>query len=448
MGLTGLEIFKLLPKTNCKECGYPACLAFAVALAAGKAALEACPHVSDEAKAKLDAASAPPMAKVVVGTGSSAVELGEETELFRHDKRFYHPTAVAFRISDSWDEKRVAGRLAAVQNLAFHRVGQEYRPQMLAVCHDTGQIEPFLGAVKATAATGLALILMSEDTEAMAAAVEAVGNLRPLLFAAGENNCAAMIDLARGSGCPLVIRGRGLEVLASLAERAIAAGLSGLVLDPAPQTEAQALADFTQLRRLAVKRHYRTFGFPVIAFTRSEDDRSESLEASAYITKYASIVVLNHLSKAHLLPLFTWRHNLYTDPQVPVQVEEKIYEVGKPGEDSPVYITTNFSLTYYSVEGEIEGSRVPGFVIPVDTSGLSVLTAYADGRFTAETIAAAITRLDLARRVRHHSIIIPGTVAVLKDKLEELSGWEVIVGPRESGAIPAFARNRYGRQRV
>jgi acetyl-CoA decarbonylase/synthase complex subunit gamma len=443
MALTGLEIYKQLPKKNCKECGHPTCLAFAMALASGKASLDACPYVSDEARAALDAAAAPPMAEIAIGTGDAAYKVGGETELFRHDKRFYNPTAVAVLVSDTLSQSELSSRLETIKNLVFHRVGLEYRIQMVAVKNDSGQAEAFRNAAAAAAQTGLALILMSEDPGAIQAALSAVGSSKPLIYAATEANHAQMVELAKANDCPLVVKARGLEALAGLVEKVTAAGFKQLVLDPSPESLTQAVADFVQIRRLAIKRRSRPFGYPVIAFTLASDPQEEVLEAAAYITKYASIVVLKTTSKAHLLPLLTWRQNLYTDPQVPIQVEEKLNEVGTPDENSPVYVTTNFSLTYYSVQGEVEGSRIPSYIISVNTDGLSVMTAYADGRFTAEKIAQVMKKLGVEQKVKHRTIVIPGAVAVIKGKLEELTGWKVLVGPREASGIPAFAKSHF-----
>jgi len=443
MPLTGLEIYKQLPKTNCKDCGHPTCLAFAMALASGKASLDACPHVSDEARAVLDSAAAPPMAEITVGTGEAAVKLGGETELFRHEKRFYNPAAVAFLISDTLPEAELSARLAAIRDLVFHRVGLEYRVQMAAVKNESGQADPFKRAVAAAAGTGLALMLVTDDPKLMAAGLEAAGQNRPLLYAATETNWEAMLELAKANPCVLAVKARGLEALAGLAQKITAAGFKDLVLDPQPTSPAQAVADLVQIRRLAVKKRFRPFGYPSLVFAGAEDPAEEALEAALYVTKYAGVVVLKNVSRAHLLPLLTWRQNLYTDPQVPIQVEEKLNEIGTPSEDSPVYVTTNFSLTYYSVQGEVEGSRIPSYILSVNTNGLSVMTAYADGRFTAEKIAQVMKKVDLESKVKHRTIVIPGAVAVLKGKLEELTGWKVLVGPREASGIPAFAKSNF-----
>lgn len=444
MGLTGLEIYKQLPKKNCGECGTPTCLAFAMNLAAGKATLDSCPYVTPAAREALESASAPPIAKIILGTGERAVEMGDETELFRHDKRFYHEPVIAVEVSDALPEEEILHKIRSINDLVFERVGQRYQVEAIAVAHQASGADAFARAVSLVAANSpLNLVLVAEDPAVMKAALPAVADRKPLIYAANAANYEAMTGLAKEHECPLAVKGGNLQELADVVDKITALGYKQLVLDPGAREVSRAIADFTQIRRQAIKKRFRTFGYPLMAFTTAEDPLMEVLEAVDYIAKYASLVVLKTAAKAHLLPLLSWRQNLYTDPQVPIRVEEKIYEIGEVKENSPVYITTNFSLTYYSVEGEVEASRIPSFIIPVDTNGLSVLTAYADGKFEAEKIAGVMKKLGIENRVRHRTVVIPGTVAVLKGKLEELTGWTVLVGPREASGIPSFARSQF-----
>ena len=441
MGLTGLEIYKHLPKTNCKDCGSPTCLAFAMALAAGKASLDACPHVTDEAKEALDSASAPPIKLVKVGTGDHVVELGEETEIFRHDKRFVHPTGVAVLISDTED---VADKAEKFDALEFHRVGMDFVTDMVAVKCDSGDAAKFKEAVETVAGkTEKAMVLMADDPAAMEAALEVAADRKPLVCAATADNYEKMTELAKGKECPLVVQGKDLNETAELVGKVEGLGHKDLVLDSGARETSKVLADLTQFRRLAVRKKFRPFGYPAIAFATKEDAREEVIQAGVYLSKYADVVVLKACEKQQLLPLLSWRLNLYTDPQKPIAVEAKLYEVGEPTEDSPVYLTTNFSLTYFIVEGEVESSRIPSRILSVDTGGVSVLTAYADNKFSAETITEAIKACGLEDKVKHRKLVIPGHVAVLKGTLEEESGWEVVVGPREASGITKFAKDNF-----
>lgn len=444
MALTGLEIYKQLPKKNCGECGVPTCLAFAMALAGGKASLASCPYVSDAARAALDSAAAPPIAKVVVGGPDTSIELGDETELFRHDKKFYHETAIAFLVSDTLNAAELSAKVAEINQLTFHRVGLEYRVQMVAVKNNSGNPEIFKNTVQSVAGqTNLGLILISENPEAITQALGPVAAKKPLIYAATEANWEQMLAAVKDSGCALAVKAQGLDNLAALVEKITMVGHKQVVLDPLPDNVSRAVADFTEIRRLAIKKKFRPLGYPIIAFTQSEDPLEEITEATVYVAKYASVVVLKTTERAAVLPLLTFRQNLYTDPQVPIQVEEKIHEVGAVNENSPVYVTTNFSLTFYSVQGEVEGSRIPSYIIAVNTDGLSVLTSYADGKFEAEKIAETMKKLGIENKVKHRNLVIPGAVAVLKGKLEEASGWNVIVGPREAAGILPFAKSQF-----
>jgi acetyl-CoA decarbonylase/synthase complex subunit gamma len=441
MGLTGLEIFKQLPKTNTGDCGFPTCLAFAMALAAGKTSLDKCPHVSEEAKEALGAAAAPPIKMVKIGTGDTVVELGDETELFRHDKRFYHPTAVAVEINDTDD---VSAAVANFNTLEFDRVGLHYVTDMVALRNVSGDAAKFKAAAEAVVAgTKRPLVLISEDVAAMEAAAAAVADSKPLLYAATDNNYEAMTALAQKHGCPLAVKGNGLAALSDLVEKITKLGYKELVLDSGNRETSQVLADLTQLRRSAVRKRYRPFGYPVMTFTSKTDPLEEIVQAGVYLSKYAGLIVLKANQKAQLLPLLSWRSNLFTDPQKPIQVEAKVVAVGDATPDSPVYITTNFSLTYFIVEGEVEGSKIPAYIVPVNTDGISVLTAWAAGKLTGDAITKALKDNDMESKVNHKTLVLPGYVAVLSGATEEASGWKILVGPREASGIPKFAKANF-----
>lgn len=441
MGLTGLEIFKQLPKKNCGECGPPTCLAFAMALANGKAQLDSCPYVTDEAKANLESASAPPIKLIKIGTGDNVVQVGEETELFRHDRKFFNPTAVTILVSDQED---VEAKVKQFNELVFERVGLQFVTDMVAIQNDSGDAATFKAAVeKAAGLTDKAMVLMSEDVDAMAQALEVVADRKPLVYAATNDNYERMTELAKEKACPLAVKGDGLEDTAALSEKIAKLGYTELVLDTGERKTSKVLADLTQIRRLAIRKRFRPLGYPTIAFTSKEDPLEEVTQAGVYLSKYAGIVVLKTAVKEHILPLLSWRGNLFTDPQKPIQVEPRLYEVGEVNENSPLYITTNFSLTYYIVEGEIETSKIPSYIIAVDTDGTSVLTAWAAGSLTGDSIAEAIKKSGIEEKLAHKKVILPGYVAVLSGSTEEASGWEAIVGPREAAAIPKFAKTNF-----
>jgi acetyl-CoA decarbonylase/synthase complex subunit gamma len=439
MALTGLEIYKQLPKKNCGECGVPTCLAFAMALSSGKAALDTCPHVTEVAREALASASAPPIKAIKFGKDSV---LGDETVIFRHDKTFYHPTTLLIYVSDTLSDAELKTKLQEIKGLEFERVGLQYTIDGVAIVNDSKDAVTFAKVAAAVAeSTDISLVLLSEDTDAVKAALAPLVSRKPLIGSATEANYEAMVNLAKENSVPVIIKAEGLDALNDLVVKAQALGYKEFVLDPGSRKTSETLANLTHIRRLALKKKFRPFGYPVIAFTGNTEPLEEIMEATVYVAKYASAVVLKTSVKSHVLPLMTLRQNIYTDPQKPIQVEPKLNAVGKVNDNSPLYITTNFSLTYYSVEGEVETSKVPSYILAIDTDGLSLLTSYAAGKFEPEKIADAIAACGIADKVKHRNIIVPGYVAVISGKLAELSGWKTIVGPREASGIVSFSKS-------
>jgi acetyl-CoA decarbonylase/synthase complex subunit gamma len=444
MALTGIQIFKLLPKTNCGECGSPTCLAFAMALAAGKAELEKCPTISDDAKAQLSEASAPPIRPLTIGTGDYAVKLGGETVMFRHEKTFFNKPGLAILITGSMDDKEVSRRLAVLNELQYERVGLNLRPEIVAV-KDGGDKARFLDIVKKAAATPYSLILMSADPGVMKEALDIAKEKKPLIYAATKENADAMAGLSKEYACPLAAKAEGLDSLAALSEKLTSLGIKDIVLDSGARTVKEAFSDQVVIRRAALQSKFKPFGFPTITLPceMTDDIMKETLIASCFIAKYAGIMVLSDFAGENIFPLLLERLNIYTDPQRPMTTEQGIYPINNPDASSEVLVTCNFSLTYFIVSGEIENSRVPAWLCVMDTEGLSVMTAWAAGKFVADTVGPFIKKSGIAEKINHKKLIIPGYAAgILGDLEEELPGWEITVGPREAAHIPAFLKNR------
>ncbi|UCC64019.1 MAG: acetyl-CoA decarbonylase/synthase complex subunit gamma [Anaerolineae bacterium] len=445
MAMSGLQIYKLLPKTNCKDCGFPTCLAFAMKLAAKQAELSACPHVSEESQAALAASSAPPMRLIVLGSGDTEVKVGNETEMFRHNKTFYNPAAVFLRVKDTQPIAEIETAVAEAMAYQVERVGIILSLNGVAVENASGDKETFVAAIDAARAKadGKPLIVMTDDPATAQASLQVAGK-KPMLYAAKADNWQEMSAAAKAAGASLVVyEPDGLTPLASLAENVKDAGVENIVLDPGARSMADSLALFTQIRRLALTKNFRPLGYPVVAFPGEEaaSPEEEAITAAQHIAKYGGFIVLDHFDPAVAYILLTLRLNIYTDPQKPIQVSPGIYEIGDPGPDSPLLVTTNFSLTYFSVAGELDGSGMPSWLLITDSEGMSVLTAWAAGNFDAETIAKAAQTFDLESKVDHRKIIIPGYVAVISGELEEeMPGWEILVGPREAVDIPAYLK--------
>jgi acetyl-CoA decarbonylase/synthase complex subunit gamma len=444
MALTGIQIFKLLPKTNCGKCGVPTCLAFAMNLAAGKAELSACPTVSEEAKAQLAEASAPPIRPITIGTGATAFKVGGETVMFRHEKRFENPTAFAVVVSDAMSDADVSARVDKFNKYTYERVGLKLRAQAIAIKSESGDVAKFAALVDNVAkATDGALILMSDNPDVLAAGLKSIAARKPLLYAATKANAEAVGKLAKENACPVAVKGTNLEEVAQLTDTLEKAGVKDIVIDSGARTVKQAFQDQIIIRGSALVKKFRPLGYPTITFPgeMTQNPLKEALIASMLVSKYAGIVVMSDLLGEALFPLVVERMNIFTDPQRPLATTPGIYEIGSPTDASPVLITTNFSLTYFIVSGEIEGSKIPSWLLVMDTEGLSVMTAWAAGKFVADLMAVFIKKSGIEAKVKHHKLIIPGYSASESGGLEEeLPGWEIMVGPREGSHIPAFLK--------
>ncbi len=444
MALTGIQIFKLLPKTNCGECGVPTCLAFAMNLAAGKAELAACPHVSEEAKAQLEEASAPPIRPITIGSGDRILKVGGETVMFRHEKRFENPPGLAILISDTMDEPEVNARLERFSQLQYERVGLILRADLVAVkdeSGDAGKFEALVNKVKQSSDCGL--ILMSTNPDILSAGLKACADRKPLLYAATRDNVERMASLAKENSCPVAVKGSDLDEVAELTTKLTEAGVNDIVIDSGSRTLRRAYEDQIWIRSAALNKKFRPLGFPTIVFPceMTSDPMKEAVIASIFVAKYGGIIVLSDLQGESLFPLLVARLNIYTDPQRPLATTQGIYEIGGPDENSPVLITSNFSLTYFLVSGYIETSKVPSYLLVKDTEGLSVMTAWAAGKFVADAIAPFVKKSGIADKVKHHKLIIPGHAATESGGLEEeLADWEILVGPREGAHIPAYLK--------
>lgn len=443
MALTGIEIYKQLPKTNCKDCGFPTCLAFAMKMAAKQVALEKCPHVTAAAKAALESASRPPVQLVVIGAGDAERKIGNETQLYRHEEKFHRPTAVAVRICDALDDGTIARRAAAAGRLAFERVGQRIKVDLVAIDNTSGDAECLRDAAALAAErSGLPCVLMAAKAATLRTAAAPLASQRPLLYISDPAEAEAAARVAKDLGLPLAIRADGLEALADLTTKINALGVEQILLDPGARGPKATLEALTRIRRLSLK-GFRPLGYPTIAFSIDPDPTMQAVEAGMYIAKYAGLLVTDAVEPWQLLPVLTTRQDIYTDPQKPVAVEPRVYTVGEAGPNSPVLVTTNFSLSYYSVEGEVEASRVPAFIVSVDTEGTSVLTAWASDKFNAETITKALKKADVEGKVSHRKLIIPGFVAVLSAGIEDESGWSVQIGPKEASGLPGYLKKHW-----
>lgn len=447
MPLTGIQIYKLLPQTNCKECGFPTCLAFAMKLAAKQADLTACPYVSETSKTQLAESAAPPMRLVTLKGVGCEVQMGGETVLFRHDKTFYNPPGLFLRVRDDQPASAIQARVNQAEVYKVSYVGVDLVLDGYAVEAFSGSPDAFAAAVQAVRqASQRPLILISSDPKVLAAGLKHLAGEVPLIYAADSHNWESMAGLARQHPAALAVAAGSPDDLAVLTQKIKTCGVEDMVLAPGGGSLGEWLARSTQIRRLALKKNFRPLGYPTIAFPgEAGNPVKEGIQAVQAITKYAGLIVLDTFAPETLYPLLVLRKNIYTDPQKPIQMLPGLYEINEPKPEDPVLVTTNFSITYFSVANEVEGSGNRAWLLVTDSEGMSVLTAWAAGKFDANRIAKIVKETGVAERISRKRIVLPGLVAVLSGDLEEqLPGWEVRVGPREAVDIPSYMKQALG----
>ena len=444
MALKALDIFKLTPKKNCKECGFPTCMAFSMKVAGGAVEVSKCPHMSDEAIQKLSEATAPPMKTLKVGAGENEYTLGGETVLFRHEKTLVSKNRYAIAFCDCMTEEEVASKIANINKVEYERIGEVMKAEFACVTYNSNK-ENFLNIIKKLKAeTKVAFILNVDDAEVAKEAVAELKGLNPVLLGATKDNYEAMLEVVKGDNLALGLKADNLEDLYATVELVQKAGYKELILDVTGESIKDTYVNAVQVRRIALKEQDRTFGYPSIVFVNelaNGDDNMEVALSSAFTVKYGSIIVIDDISYAKALPLYALRQNLFTDPQKPMRVETKVYPINNPDENSPVLVTVDFALTYFVVTGELERSKVPCWLVIPDAGGYSVLTSWAAGKFGGSVIGNFVKECGIADMTKNRDLIIPGKVAVIKSDVQDnLPDWNVIVGTAEAMELPKFLK--------
>ena len=445
MGLSGIQIFKMTPKKNCKECGCPTCMAFSMKVAQGAMDISQCPHMSEDALAQLSEATAPPMKTVKIGAGENEFSLGGETVLFRHEKTYVSKTRYAVSLCSCMDDAAIDAKLAEIPKVDYERIGERMFAELVYVNYaaDTDK-DRYVEIVKKAAALNRTLILGCKDVELAKAALEVCKEAKPVLNGADASNYAEMSAVATEAGVVLGVTGKDLNELYDTVAALEKAGNKNLILDVGTASIKEAYGNAVQIRRAALKDQDRTFGYPTIVNTSKlavKDKYMQEALVSLFTMKYGSIVVVETLDYAEALPLFGLRQNVFTDPQKPMKVEPGIYALNGADENSLCLTTVDFALTYFVVSGELERSGVPCNLIISDAGGLSVLTAWAAGKLSSTSVAKYIQE-NVEDKVKCRKLVIPGKVAVLKGDLEaKLPGWEIIVAPLEAVQLVKFLKD-------
>ena len=443
MALKGLDIFKLSPKKNCKECGSPTCMAFCMKVAQGAIAIDKCPYFSDDAKAMLNEQTAPPMKTITFGKDH---KLGGETVLFRHEKTLVNKNLYSVPVSTAMSDAEVDAKIAALTKIDYERIGERMYVETIFVRNEGTDAAAYAALAKKAAAAGRDLILECWDVDCAKAALAEVKDTKPILDGATPANWEAMNAVAKEAGVVLGVWAETLSDLYDTVKKLEAAGNKNLVLDVTGKTAKETLANAVLVRRTAMKDGDRSFGYPSIVNLSKlcgGDMHLETAYAAMFTEKYASIIVLDNMAYAQALPLYGLRQNIFTDPQKPMKVESKIYPLNGADENSPCALTVDFALTYFLVSGELERSNEPVNLIITDASGMSVLTAWAAGKFSSTSVKKTFADLDIENKIKNRTLIIPGKVAVMKGEIaEKLPGWNVVVGPTEAVQLPKYMKDK------
>ena len=464
--LSPIDVYKLLPKTNCKECGEKNCMAFATKLVGRDASLEKCPPLltkeHKKAYKQLMELLKPAIKEVVIGVGERAVKFGGKLVMYRHELTYFNPTAFAVDVTDELSEEEILDKTKRVEQFKFGYIGQTLKLDMIAVRSTSNDPDKFKATVRKVAEnTNLPLILCSLNSNVLEAGLKVVSKCRPLLYAATKQNWKEMAELALIYNCPLtVFAPNNLKLLKSLTKTLLEYGVEDLVLDPCTFPSdglANTLNNFTMIRRAACKRGDELLGFPLIGVPmvawmergKAPEEIAkwrEAYLAAMLIVRFADIIIMHNVDGWSLLPTVILRQNIYTDPRKPVAVEPGLKVFGAPDENSPVMFTTNFALTYYTVASDIESAKVDAYLLVVDSEGIAVDSAVAGRKLTAEKVADGLKASGVENKVKHRKLIIPGKAARLSGEIEEQSGWQVLVGPRDSSDIPKFLQEKWQKQ--
>ena len=445
MALTGLQIFKYLPggkkenSANCKKCGFPTCMAYAMKLAKNEASAESCEFIGDELKSMLDEASQKQQEEIVFGPAGNQVRVGNEIVMFRHEKTFVNPTCIAVKLCA--DDKDFDKKLDKIADYSIERVGETFKINAVALFD--GENVDLAEKVFLVNSLNIPIIIVSNDAGRISDALDKIKASKPLVFYQNDN-IDELAQIQSKYGVPVVLSGDDIESLVLKSETALKSGIKEIMLNLNEQTASKPdlIQNLTLIRRSAIENKFKPLGFPVISFLNSTGNVIEDgVFASILLCKYSNVLVIDNFDSALIASLMTLRQNIYTDPQKPLQVESKLYEIGEPDENSPLLVTTNFALTYFAVVSEIEASGTPAYLLVTPSDGMSVLTAWSASKFTGEIIAKAVKDNNVSEVLKHREMVIPGFVSSMKEEIEEeLPDWSVVTGPNDAIEIVDFLK--------
>jgi len=463
--ISPIKVVGALPGTNCGKCGEDTCMAFAVKLIDHQVTMPMCTPLYKEKKyakklKKLIDIASPPIKSVTIGKGPKAIVIGDEEVLYRHALTFYHPTGIFIDVADD-DLDEVAKKAKAVDEWSIYRLGETFRLDGIAIRCRSGKPDQFAKAVKKAmnAAPDLPIVLCSLDPKVLSAGAAVSAAKNPILYCATKDNWQAVAQIALQYNLPVVAYAEDMSELKSLAVSLNATGITGIVLDPGCHIGegniAETIGKHIMIKRAAIEDEDKAIGYPTLGVTSTiyigkeknmaEGERitlayEEGKAAGLMMFNAVNMLIMHNFDEWFQLAMIVVRENIYSDPRINPAVEAKLYEIGNPGPDDPVYLTTNYTMTYYTLKSDLEDMKIPAWLLIIDTEGISVEAGVAGGQFSAGKVAEAIKETGVADKVNHKIIVIPGLAARLSGELEQLANWTVVVGPRDSSGIPALMK--------
>ncbi len=454
-----MDIYRLLPGENCGDCGSDNCMSFATELLERRADVDDCPVLKEEEykgdRRKLVELLTPPVKTVEIGSGENSFEIGGEDVMYRHEKTWFNQTAIIVDVDDEMSDEKIKRKVELVSNYSREKIGESLSFDAIAIRAKSGDPETFGEKVEVVNKnTDYPIVLCSFDSESLEEGIDRLADKNPILYGATLENWEKVVDLAVENDCPLVLSSDRVQDLIDLSRKSKAEGLDDdkVVLDfgTDPRNVRETQNRIIELRRAAIEDKFDLLRYPLLGVPATswliEEDENEAafMEATLGATMMASgadALIFHSDEIWSLMPILVLRQDLYQDPRNPANVDSELKEVGEPDKDSPVLITTNFALTYYTVEGDCEGLDV--YIYPVDTGGTSVTASIAGDILTADKIINSIEEENLDEKIDHRTIILPGPAAVLAGKIEDKSEWETMVGSQDSSGIKEYLEENW-----
>ncbi len=462
-----LEVYTLLDKSNCKDCGYDTCMAFATGILERKIKVTDCTHLMQEPKQaknreKLVQLITPPQKPVTIGVGERVAVIGGEEVLMRHQLTFYNKTAIFVEIAD--DDADLEDIIKYLTTIKIERMGDVLTLDGVALRNVSGDKEQFkLTARKISQLSTLPIMLCSFNADILIAAAEEIKDKKPLLYAVTKDTWEQIGKFAIKNNLPVAIVSNNLDELMSLSATLQKLGVKEIVLDPCNLSGNLSVTydNIMQLRTASIDKRdanacWPVMGVPAAYWSQIKIGEDKELWGHQYQEVImgaimesidTNMIVLHTGQKKEeiwaLLALMTLRQSIFSDPRIYPAVDAGLYKIGEPDEMSPIFVTSNYRMTKIPVEQDLQGANLNCWLLVTDTEGIGIESAVAGGQFNAGGIGEAVKEFNVFENVKHRILVVPGMAARLSGALEDEADAYVVVGPRDSSGISKFVETQW-----